>query len=98
MSINDIPELVESGYERMVDHGKVQTLWYPDGQVGLRHVCDRSVRPRDGRTIIVAPFLQLRAGGGHTVVSIDPVTITPSCGCSDCGLHGFLTNGVWKDC
>ena len=95
MTDSDIPELVEQGYERIVDHGRVQTLWYPDGQVGLRHVC---TRPRDGRTLIVAPLLQLRPGGGHTVISTDPVTVTPSCGCDDCGLHGFLTNGVWKDC
>lgn len=79
--------------DRTVDHGKVQTLWYSDGEVGLRHVC---TRPRDGRTLVVAPRLQL--DNGHTIVSRDPVTVTPSCACDDCGLHGFLTNGVWTDC
>ena len=94
MSDEPIPELVSPGYDRVVDHGKVQTVWWPNGEVGLRHHC---TRPRDGRTLTVAPRLQLH-GGGHTVVSIDPVTITPSCGCDDCGLHGFLTDGVWRDC
>jgi hypothetical protein len=81
--------------ERSIDHGKVQTLWYADGTVRLRHVC---FRPRDGRTLIVAPALVLDEPSGHTVVSTDPVTVTPSCGCFDCGLHGFLTEGVWRDC
>jgi len=95
----EIPELVEDGYERRVDHGHgVETLWYPDGGVGVLHVCDRSIRPQDGRTIKIAPFLQLREGGGHTIVSTDPVTISPSVGCSDCGLHGFITNGRWEPC
>lgn len=88
-----VAEIYRRDYDRIVDHGKVQTLWYPDGEVGLRHVC---TRPRDGQTLVVAPRLQLDAG--HTIVSRDPVTITPSCGCDDCGLHGFLTDGAWRDC
>lgn len=91
--MSDIPVLVTLGYVREVDHGKVQTLWYPDGSVGVRHVC---TRPRDGRTLIVSPMLQLDAG--HKIVSTDPVTVTPSIACGDCGLHGFLTDGVWRDC
>jgi hypothetical protein len=36
--------------------------------------------------------------GAHTLVQVDPLTITasvytPFC----CGLHGFITDGVWRD-
>lgn len=93
--MSGIPELVEAGYERLVDHGQIQTLWYPDGGVGIRHQCTRE---RDGLTVFVAPFLQLQEGGGHTVVSENPVTVSPSIACGDCGLHGFLADGVWRDC
>jgi hypothetical protein len=88
-------ELWDDGaVERVLDHGRVQTIWYANGDVGLRHLC---TRPRDGLTLVVAPRLML--GAGHTVViEGGGVTITPSCGCHDCGLHGFLTHGVWRDC
>ncbi|PVY32290.1 hypothetical protein C7458_10233 [Williamsia muralis] len=42
MSTTDIPDLTEEGYDRIVDHGRVQTVWYPDGRVRLRHECRRS--------------------------------------------------------
>lgn len=78
-----------------VDHGKVQTLWFHDGVVRLQHECPRG----EGLIVVCAPMLQLRPGG-HTVVSRppNPVTVTPSCGCEQCGLHGFLENGKWRDC
>lgn len=82
------------GYDRLVEVGSdIQVAFYPNGEVGLRHVC---TRPRDGLTLRVAPKLQLTAG--HTIVSIDPVTINPSCGCDDCGLHGFVRNSRWESC
>lgn len=34
--------------------------------------------------------------GAHTLVQVDPVTITASVYWPDCcGLHGFITNGAW---
>ncbi|WP_295101608.1 hypothetical protein [uncultured Microbacterium sp.] len=86
------PDLTPPGFSRSVDHGRVQSLHYPDGTIRVRHECHR---PRDGRTLIHAPTLTIP---GHVVVSTDPVTITPSFLCSDCGMHGFLTDGVWRDC
>ncbi|GAC71038.1 hypothetical protein [Gordonia soli] len=91
MSTTDMPDLTEEGYGRIVDHGRVQTVWYPDGRVRLRHECRRPYI-----VLHTAPLLQL--DNGHTIVSTDPVTVTPSIMCADCGLHGFLTDGVWKDC
>lgn len=34
----------------------------------------------------------------HVIVAADPLTITPSILCPDCGLHGFVTGGVWNGC
>lgn len=93
MSQTTVPEVYDRGFDRSVDHGTVQTLWYPDGSVGIRHECHRT---RDDRTLIVAPRLQLDAG--HHIVSTDPVTVTPSIACGDCGLHGFLRDGRWEPC
>lgn len=87
------PKVYDQDYLRSVDHGEVQTLWYSDGSIGVLHTC---TRPRYGFTLAVAPRLQL--SNGHTVVSTDPVTISPSIACGDCGLHGFIRNGQWEPC
>ena len=65
-------------------------MFYPDGRVAFRHVCDRGERG----VIVCAPFLQTESGG-HQVVSRHPWAITPSILCPDCGTHGFVTDGNW---
>lgn len=85
---------VSGDYDRLVDHGDgIETAWYRDGSVGIRHTCDRG--PKRG-TLIVAPRLVLGQPTGHIIARLDPVTIVPSVGCHDCGLHGFITDGVWR--
>jgi len=69
----------------------VTSLHYPDGTIRIQHECNRN---RDGLTLIVAPAL---TAPGHVVVSTDPLTITPSILCEDCGLHGYITDGAWLD-
>lgn len=32
---------------------------------------------------------------GWTVVSLDPLTLTPSLACRVCGDHGFIREGTW---
>lgn len=32
---------------------------------------------------------------GHTLVSINPLTVTPSLACRSCPSHGFITDGRW---
>lgn len=86
---DSLPDLTLRGYDRMIDHGGVQSVHYPDGTIRVRHTC---TRPRDGVTLIVAPELTIP---GHTVISLDPVTISPSILCDDCGLHGFIREGRW---
>lgn len=78
------------GWVKAVDHGSdVTSLHYADGSIRVRHPC----KEVDGDRLYSAPALQL--AGGHRVVQADPLTITPSILCADCGLHGFITNGVW---
>lgn len=37
-----------------------------------------------------------RGGTAHwDLVQVDPLTITASILCQECGLHGFITNGQW---
>ena len=58
----------------------------------FEHVCHRV---RDGLTIRIAPALQTQEGR-HRIVATDPLTVTPSILCSDCGVHGFVTDGRWN--
>lgn len=70
-------------------------LFYADGTVRFRHRCDRG----DRGVIYCSPAL----GDGHTITTRDPVmnkvpvTVTPSISCPDCGTHGFIKNGRWRD-
>lgn len=61
----------------------------------VQHDCDRGERGR----FTTAPALRVgKYGPGHTIVCADPLTVEPSIQCPDCGLHGFITDGVWKSC
>jgi len=53
----------------------------------FRHVCDRGDRGMH--------VLAIDLGDGHRV-NDDGTTVTPSILCSDCGTHGFLTDGEWR--
>lgn len=87
--IDDTAVLVERGWVRAVSAPPVRALFYKDGTVRIEHRC----RVVDGTQIVCAPALRL--GEGHTLVSDDPVTVTPSILCPDCGPHGFITEGRW---
>ena len=68
----------------------IQLLFMQDGTVRIAHNC--KLLGNDAR-LRCAPALMI--GQGHTVVTREPLTIVPSILCPDCGLHGFVTNGVW---
>ena len=92
---DDLPFVVEAGWTRSVyvPHllgESYRVLFYEDGRACFEHRCDRGERG----VIICAPALQID-GGGHQIVQEDPLTITPSILCPDCGTHGFITNGRW---
>lgn len=93
---DEIAFLVPPGWVRAVPIGSlppdpmVRALFYEDGAVRIEHRC----RVVDDTQIVCAPALRLDEG--HSVVSADPLTITPSILCPDCGLHGFITAGRWS--
>jgi hypothetical protein len=87
---------LSDGWTTLVDVGSgVEVAWYALDDVGIRHTCDRGEKRG---TIICAPRLVLNEPNGHTIVSSNPVTVSPSVGCDDCGLHGFIRNGRWEPC
>lgn len=77
-----------------------EVLFMTDGSHLFGHVCDRrptnphrSARFRaDAGVIRCAPALDPT---GHQIVSADPLTVSPSILCVDCGLHGFIRAGHW---
>lgn len=96
--MNEIPDLRLPGWINRVDHGAgVHTLHYgDDASIRVEHLC---AHPRAGTTLLIAPLLtSVNQPGGHQVTSRDPLTITPSILCGDCGLHGYVTNGEWRAC
>ena len=91
--MTEIVDVVQTygGVESSVDVGLgIEILFMQDGSVRIAHNC--KLLGRDAR-LRCAPALMI--GQGHTVVTRDPLTIVASILCSDCGLHGFVTNGVW---
>lgn len=72
---------------------------YDDTTVRVRHACTGGGRWAPGETHVIAPALQIKEGG-HTFTIDDDgqPTVTPSILCPDCGLHGFVTDGIWRDC
>ena len=104
------PFVVDLGYyaERVIDGGwperHMKLLFYPDGLVRFQHLCDRGKRG----VIVCAPHLS----PGHVITpafeqpypsvphgSYVPLrlTVTPSILCTDCGTHGFITDGRWSE-
>lgn len=71
----------------------MHALRYPTGAIGVEHHCKDL---GEGERLVCAPLLRL--GDGHQVVHDDPLTVTPSVLCPDCGLHGFITAGRWVAC
>lgn len=100
MSKDPIPDL-RPEHERRVDLGSGVFALFTDepktgaSRIAIEHVC---TRPRDGMTLRIAPFLTADKPNqrGHQLLSEDPLTVTPSVLCADCGLHGFITDGVWR--
>ena len=90
-----VVEIYDKTYESVINVGPdIDVLRYADGSMALRHIHDR---PRRGWRIVVAPLFDNRPQYlGHVVITEDPLTVTPSFLCYDCGLHGHIVEGVWK--
>lgn len=96
--MSDLPNLVEPGAVRVLDVGDDKALlFYDDGTVRFRHLCDRTALDRG--VVICAPALQTGPhGDGHRVVDDggSAVTVEPSIACPDCGTHGYVRSGIWQ--
>jgi Family of unknown function (DUF6527) len=97
--MTSIPDLTPKGAARSYFLGypdRIALIEYPagaDARHRLQHHCNREGRGE----LIWAPALVERAGG-HTVdwpLNGKP-TVSPSVGCFDCGLHGFVRDGRWE--
>jgi hypothetical protein len=94
----DVPRVVQPGWHRAafiknLGGPSYRLLFYSDTKVRFEHRCDRGPRG----VIVCAPALtNVGQPGGHQV-GTGP-TVNPSILCSDCGTHGFITDGKWVGC
>jgi hypothetical protein len=71
-----------------IGHGVSVVLRYIDGKLeGADYVHDCKITG--------ASFLPIGLPDGWTLVSEEPLTLTPSVLCRSCGHHGFITDGKW---
>lgn len=75
-------------------------LTYEDGAVRFEHRCDRGRRG----VLVCAPLLCIGPhaggpGGTHVLTrnENEQPTIEGSIWCHDCGTHGFVTDGRWRN-
>lgn len=101
-----VPYLVAPGWRRseFIAHTGGETyrlLFWSDVEVGFEHRCDRG----DRGVIVCAPRLtSVGQPGGHQITWSMPShngrlvpTVRASILCPDCGTHGFITDGRWRD-
>lgn len=82
-------DIRRQGWQEEIELGRnIKALLYSDGEIGISHECHL---PRSGYHVWAAPVLAT----GHSIVSMVPLTITPSFLCEECQLHGFITDGKW---
>lgn len=91
------PGWVRSVYVPHLLGDSYRVLVYTDGTHRFEHKC-RGWTEEDGTVVVkvCAPALQLD-NGGHRIELDDPLTISPSILCPDCGTHGFIRNGRWVE-
>ena len=84
-------DCVETGWhERTPLGGDLYLLRFGSNELRLEHICDRGERGivRCAPQICTDP-------GFHSILGVDPLTISPSILCGDCGLHGYIRDGTW---
>lgn len=72
-----------------IGHGVEIEKRYVDGEfhgVAYWHECNGIYRE---------DWVHVQGLKSWTLITLDPLTITPSLLCRVCGHHGFITNGKW---
>jgi hypothetical protein len=92
MSLGEfLGECVDPGWhERSPLGADLFLLRYGSDTLRLEHICDRG-----DRGVIKCSPLICTDPGWHSIIGVDPLTISPSILCPDCGLHGFIRDGTW---
>jgi hypothetical protein len=90
---------ISDGYEAEDVGSGVRLLHYGE-IIRVEHECDRwdDEEEPDGVFVkVVAPALTTEGPVVHVIHARTPTTITPSILCKGCGLHGYVTNGEWRN-
>lgn len=104
---NMVDTAEELPYDGLTRHGPMVASSRVGGGVGINsvlvwHFCTGLIRIElTGPTDISDWYPRWIPAGvrAHDFVSGNPLTISPSIYWPDCcGMHGFLTDGVWADC
>ncbi len=88
------PGIVLVHYPLADRRGKYMADWWH-----LLHPCPKVYRGNGEEEAVPMVAIRLCANepGGHEVLALDPLTISPSILEDGCGLHGFVTNGAWVE-
>lgn len=80
--------------DERLELGDERAIYTDDGgTMRFEHRCSRANRLDDpGEPLLIAPAITLHVIKGP----MEHLTITPSILCTDCGTHGFVTDGEWR--
>lgn len=81
--------------------GAVRAFWATNGTSEEKAVLVVAHRNNAGEVCAGSVFIKPFVSGGvqrpvWDVVMMEPLTLSPSIKC-DCGFHGFIENGKWRD-
>lgn len=97
MSVGEVHDFRGPGWTERRDVGDgLAVVYWPvgalvEGDGREHHGIEHEHTWADGTRVLIAPRLDQHDVSGP----VDRLTVSPSIAC-DCGLHGFLTDGVWR--
>lgn len=89
---------------RDLGHGHRIQITQPDAATGIRHFVDEHKRPDNGLGCcgsgrILEPGQDRPPDGDDAYWALEaeePLTLSPSLLCTECGDHGFVSEGKWR--
>lgn len=79
-------------------HGVRFWVWEEDGTLYEKHNCPVLGDHAQAIPLDVPQNAYIPPDDKWQVVSLDPVTLSPSLLCNACGHHGHIRNGRWEPC